>query len=104
MRILIFSGLSDHSISDRFFELLRLRLLPRLIRETRKDCERSITSKPTQRELEFLMGLHGGIFYIGMRRWIYGQAIYAAESPKTEQEIIRDRVESYLHSAKTLFT
>ncbi len=103
VRILIFSGLSDHSISDRFFELLRSRLLPRLIRETRKYCDRSTMSKPTQRELEFLMGLHGGIFYIGMRRWIYGQAIYAVESPNTEQEIIRDRVQSYLHSAKSLF-
>ena len=103
VRILIFSGLSDHSISDKFFELLRSRLLPRLIRETRKHCGRPNTSKPTQRELEFLMGLHGGVFYIGMRRWIYGQAIYAAESPDTEQEIIRDRVQAYLHSAKSLF-
>ena len=103
VRILIFSGLSDHSISDRFFELLRSRLLPRLIRETRKYCNRPTSSKPTQRELEFLMGVHGGIFYIGMRRWIYGQAIYAAESPNTEQEIIRDRVQSYLKSAKSLF-
>jgi len=103
VRILIFSGLSDHSISDRFFELLRSRLLPRLIRETRKYCNQPTTPKPTQRELEFLMGLHGGIFYIGMRRWIYGQAIYAAESPDTEQEIIRDRVQSYLLSAKSLF-
>jgi AcrR family transcriptional regulator len=103
VRILIFSGLSDHSISDRFFELLRSRLLPRLIRETRKYCDRSTKPKPSHRELEFLMGLHGGIFYIGMRRWIYGQAIYAPSIPNSEQEIIRDRVESYLHSAKTLF-
>ncbi|QWE23951.1 TetR/AcrR family transcriptional regulator [Polynucleobacter sp. AP-Elch-400A-B2] len=103
VRILIFSGLSDHSISDRFFELLRDRLLPRLIRETRKHCGRSSRSKPSQRELEFLMGLHGGIFYIGMRRWIYGQAIYDSGNPHTEQEIIQDRISSYLTSAKTLF-
>ena len=103
VRILIFSGLSDHSISDRFFELLRSRLLPRLIRETRKYCDRSTRPKPTQRELEFLMGLHGGIFYIGMRRWIYGQAIYDDSSPDAEQDIIRDRIRSYLLSAKALF-
>jgi AcrR family transcriptional regulator len=103
VRILIFSGLSDHSISDRFFELIRLRLLPRLIRETRKYCNRSLNTKPSERELEFLMGLHGGIFYIGMRRWIYGQAIYAADIPDTQEEIIRDRVQSYLQSAKTIF-
>lgn len=103
VRILIFSGLSDHSISDRFFELLRSRLLPRLIRETRKYCDRALRTKPTQRELELLMGLHGGIFYIGMRRWIYGQAIYDASNPHTEQEIIRDRIHSYLISAKSIF-
>ena len=103
VRILIFSGLSDHSISDRFFELIRLRLLPRLIRETRQFCKRPLTSKPSERELEFLMGLHGGIFYIGMRRWIYGQAIYAADIPDTQEEIIRDRVQAYLQSAKTIF-
>jgi AcrR family transcriptional regulator len=103
VRILIFSGLSDHSISDRFFGLLRSRLLPRLIRETRKYCKRSTRSKPTHRELEFLMGLHGGIFYIGMRRWIYGQAIYDDSSPNAEQDIIRDRIRSYLLTAKTLF-
>ena len=103
VRILIFSGLSDHSISDRFFELIRLRLLPRLIRETRKFCNRPLTLKPSKRELEFLMGLHGGIFYIGMRRWIYGQAIYADNIPDTQEEIIRDRVQSYLKSAKSIF-
>lgn len=103
VRILIFSGLSDHSISDRFFEMLRSRLLPRLIRETRKYCQRNTRAKPSHRELEHLMGLHGGVFYIGIRRWIYGQAIYDASSPHAEQEIIRDRINSYLHSAKTLF-
>jgi AcrR family transcriptional regulator len=104
VRILIFSGLSDRSISDRFFESLRNRLLPRLIRETRKYCGRISRSKPSQRELEFLMGLHGGIFYIGMRRWIYGQAIYDSGNPNTEHAIIQDRISSYLLSAKTLFT
>jgi AcrR family transcriptional regulator len=103
VRILMFSGLSDHSISDRFFEMLRVRLLPRLIRETRKYCNQPIEPKPTERELEFLMGLHGGIFYIGMRRWIYGQAIYAASIPNSEQAIIKDRVQSYLQSAKAVF-
>ena len=49
------------------------------------------------------MGLHGGIFYIAMRRWVYGQAIYDVTSPQAELEIITDRVVSYLLSAETLF-
>ena len=104
VRILIYSGLSDHAISDRFFESLRSRLIPRLIRETRKYCQRNTRAKPSNRELELLMGLHGGIFYIGIRRWIYGQAIYSPVSPHTDEAIIRDRIYSYLLSAQNLFT
>ena len=103
MRILIFSGLSDRSISDRFMEMLRTHLIPRLIRETRKHCNRRTRAKPSNRELELLMGLHGGIFYIAMRRWVYGQAIYDVTSPQAELEIITDRVVSYLLSAETVF-
>ena len=31
-RILVFSGLNDHTITDRFFAMLRTRLFPRLVR------------------------------------------------------------------------
>ena len=103
VRILIFSGLSDRSISNRFMGMLREHLIPRLIRETRKHCHRQTRTKPSNRELELLMGLHGGIFYIAMRRWVYGQAIYDVTSPQAELAIITDRVVSYLLSAETLF-
>ena len=99
VRIFIFSGLSDHYIPDRFFALLRSKLFPRLVRETRK--YRGITSKakPTVRETELLMGLHGGIFYIGVRRWIYGQDIPATAKDPDGIALITDRVRSYLLSA-----
>lgn len=99
VRIFIFSGLSDHYIPDRFFALLRSKLFPRLVRETRK--YRGITSKakPTVRETELLMGLHGGIFYIGVRRWIYGQDIPATAKDPDGVALITDRVRSYLLSA-----
>jgi AcrR family transcriptional regulator len=103
VRIFIFSGLSDHYITDRFFALLRERLFPRLVRETRK--YRGVTSraKPTARELELLMGLHGGIFYTGVRRWVYGQAVHSEEATEYDEGYIRDRVRSYLLSAPAIF-
>jgi AcrR family transcriptional regulator len=103
VRIFIFSGLSDHYITDRFFALLRERLFPRVVRETRK--YRGVTSraKPTARELELLMGLHGGIFYTGVRRWIYGQAVHSEEATEYDEGYIRDRVRSYLLSAPAIF-
>jgi AcrR family transcriptional regulator len=100
VRIMIFSGLSDHAIPDRFFELLRGRLFPRLIRETRRHCGVTHRTKPSARELELLMGLHGGIFYIGLRRWVYEQAVHGAEASEHDEVYIADRVRSYLLSAR----
>ena len=100
VRILVFSGLSDRYIPDRFFELLRKHLFPRLIRETRRHCGVISRAKPSARELELLMGLHGGIFYIGLRRWIYGQAVHGSEASEHDASHICDRVNGYLLSAQ----
>ncbi len=100
VRIMIFSGLSDRTIPDRFFELLRRRLFPRLVRETRRHCGETSRTKPTARELELLMGLHGGIFYIGLRRWVYEQPVHGADTPEHDATYIADRVRSYLLSAR----
>ena len=67
VRILVFSGLTDQSITDRFFKLLTTRLFPRLIREKRRFLGSTSRVKPTASEHELLMGLNGGVFYGGMR-------------------------------------
>jgi AcrR family transcriptional regulator len=99
VRILIFSGLSDHTFEDRFFAMMRERVFPRLIREMRRHCGISSRAKPSARELELLIGLHGGIFYIAMRRWVYGQSVHSAEAPQYDEVYVRDRVRAYLMSA-----
>jgi AcrR family transcriptional regulator len=105
VRILIFSGLMDHTITDRFFGLLREKLFPRLIRETRLYRGLKSRAKPSNPELELLMGLHGGFFYVSMRRWIYGQVVYSEEAPGNyyDEALVRDRIRGYLHSSTTLF-
>jgi AcrR family transcriptional regulator len=103
-RILVFSGLSDHTITDRFFSLLRQRLFTRLIRETRRFRGSSSRAKASERELELLMGLHGGFFYITMRRWIYGQVVYTDAAPERFSDaLVRDRVQGYLLASRALF-
>jgi AcrR family transcriptional regulator len=100
VRILVFSGLSDRTIPDRFFALLHQKLFPRLIRETRTHCGVASLAPPSPREHELLMGLHGGIFYIGLRRWVYEQSAAGAESAEHDPTYIRDRVQAYLLSAR----
>jgi AcrR family transcriptional regulator len=103
-RIFVFSGLEDHSITDRFFAMLRARLFPRLVRETRRHRGSSARGRPSRRELELLAGLHGGFFYIAMRRWIYGQAVTSDTAPERyEAALVRDRVRGYLAASIELF-
>jgi AcrR family transcriptional regulator len=104
VRILMFSGLTDHTITDRFFLMLRTRLFPRLIRETRSFRGVNSRARPTQREMELLMGLHGGFYYVSMRRWIYGQRVYVDDAPAAfEEPMVRDRVRGYLLASRELF-
>jgi AcrR family transcriptional regulator len=104
VRILVFSGLTDHTITDRFFSLLRQRLFPRLVRETRRFRECSSRARPSERELELLMGLHGGFFYIPMRRWIYAQGVASDAPPeRLSKSLIRDRVRGYLIASQAIF-
>jgi hypothetical protein len=60
------------------------------------------------RELELLMGLHGSFFYVTMQRWIYGQTIYITDAPPPplaySDQLVRDRVRSYLLSSAALFS
>ena len=104
VRILVFSGLTDHTITDRFFAMLRVRLFPRLIRETRRFRGVVSRARPSEREMELLMGLHGGFFYITMRRWIYAQDVYTETHHEGYDEaLVRDRVRGYLIASRELF-
>lgn len=105
VRILVYSGLTDRTITERFFDMLRQRLFPRLIRETRRHRGASLRGKPSRRELELLTGLHGGFFYVPLQRWVYGQAVYGAPAPQTyDQSLVRDRVRAYLVASEVLFS
>jgi AcrR family transcriptional regulator len=98
VRIFVFSGLSDRYITDRYFSVLKEKIFPRLVRETRRYRGVPNRGKPSARELELLMGLHGSIFYMGIRRWIYGQLPQDTESSAPDESYVRDRVLAYLLS------
>jgi AcrR family transcriptional regulator len=102
VRILIFSGLTDQCITDRFFEMLKERLFPRLIRETRRYRGSRSRARPTVREHELLMGLHGGIFYGGLRWFVYAQGVHPEQPALDDAITIADRVRSYLAASVVL--
>jgi AcrR family transcriptional regulator len=108
IRIIVGSGLSDGVIPQRYFELMRERFFPRVIRETRKAIGIRSKAKPSLREHALLMGLHGGLIYsMGIWPHVYGQKVEGADKEElltlpVRNLIIRDRVQSYLLQAKAI--
>ena len=61
------------------------KILTRIIRECRHEVGLAMQNKPSAAELELAWVLHGGIFYYGVRKYIY-------ESPVLED---KDRHQKY---------
>ena len=100
LRILVHSGLADGLIPARYFGLLRERLFPRLLRESRRACGSRSRVAPTVREEALLMGLHGGLVYqLGLLPLVYGQPGRGHGDAAVSATFIRDLVQGYLAQA-----
>ena len=100
VRVFVYSGLSDRFITDRYFALLHEKLFPRIHRQTLKYLGSRSRKPPTEREMEQILGLHGSVFYMGMRRWVYGLGSNLEISALSEIDAIyiEDRVMAYVAS------
>jgi AcrR family transcriptional regulator len=98
VRILLSSGLKDRFIPDQYLDVLQKRIFPLIVQETRSSLNIASQDDAAESELEHLWGLHGGIFHIGVRVFVYGQPF-----PTDLDAVIADRVEAYLHGAKIIF-
>jgi AcrR family transcriptional regulator len=93
IRIFLFAGLKGIGLNARFMEIVRERIFTRVIRELRAD--QGLPMPPdfpfTETEYELVWGLHASIFYIGVRKWIYGLPI-----PLDLDAIVEAKVEAFL--------
>lgn len=77
VRTFVYAGLAGMSINQRYLKLIRLKVivpiaeeLIRLRASSRHD--RRSANDVMNEAIEMSWGLHGEIFYIAIRRWIYG--------------------------------
>jgi AcrR family transcriptional regulator len=105
LRILVHSGLSDGLIPHRYFGLLREKLFPRLLRETRRAAGSRARSPATPREEAHIMGFHGGLVYhLGLWPLVYQQT-YAGQGDTALTDVfLRDRIEGFLAQAGRIIT
>jgi AcrR family transcriptional regulator len=91
LRIYLYSGLKGLDINRWYVDMVRDKILTRIIRECRHEVGLAVQSRPTAAELELAWVFHGGIFYYGVRKYIY-------ESPVLEdkERIISDALDVFL--------
>jgi AcrR family transcriptional regulator len=96
MRIFMFAGLKGHPMTSRYVSLIRAQLIRPACGELRAELGLpTLASRPiTPREEEAFWSLHGMIFYLGIRKFIYGMRTHADQS-----EVIADDVRAFLAGA-----
>jgi AcrR family transcriptional regulator len=98
VRIFVFSGLTREGINKRYLTRIRERVFDAVLDELRYELR---LSKPTpeqyEEEIELIWSIHAGIFYIGMRKWVYGLTI-----PRNIDRIIEQKVAAFLDGAPSV--
>ncbi|MGV3635750.1 MAG: TetR/AcrR family transcriptional regulator [Pseudorhodoplanes sp.] len=72
-RIYLYSGLGGAGIAQRFARMVTDRVYARVVGELRHEFGRpDLSVEPmSEPEVELMWSLHGSIFYIGLRKWVY---------------------------------
>jgi AcrR family transcriptional regulator len=94
IRIFIFAGLTREGINSKYLSRLRERVFLPVMAEIRAAYDLPAPSGAKQREidLELIWSLHASIFYLGVRKWIYGLPV----TDDIDEHIAR-QVDAFLH-------
>ncbi|MGX0964472.1 AcrR family transcriptional regulator [Bradyrhizobium japonicum] len=97
VRIFVFSGMKSFGITGRYLDIVRREIIEPAAAELRHDLKLpDEKSHPlSERETELFWGLHGRIFYLAIRRFIYETPI-----PPDLDAIVRDAVQTFMDGAK----
>lgn len=96
IRIFIFAGLTKEGINNRYLSKLHARVFVPVLKEVRHTygISEPSSNEVLDAEVELVWGLHASIFYLGVRKWIYGLKI-----PKDIDALIRAKVDAFLAGA-----
>lgn len=96
MRIFMFAGLKEHAMTSRYVSLVRSQLIRPACAELRAELGLPAPAALpiTAREEEAFWGLHGKVFYLAIRKYIYG-----VRTRQEQSQTIRDDVQIFLAGA-----
>ncbi|MGJ4931312.1 TetR/AcrR family transcriptional regulator [Bradyrhizobium sp. HKCCYLS2038] len=97
VRIFVFSGMKSFGIAGRYLDLVRREIIEPAAIELRHELKLpGIEISPLSgRETEMFWGLHGRIFYLAIRKFIYATPV-----PSDIEQTVRDAIELFLDGAR----
>jgi AcrR family transcriptional regulator len=100
-RIYLYFGLGGSGIARRFADHVTHSIFTRVIAEMRHEWRLPDVSRQplTEPETELLWGLHGAIFYIGIRK-----SVYHVATPRDVDGAVRRLVEDFYRNARDLMS
>lgn len=99
VRIFVFSGMKSFNITGRYLDIVRKDIIEPACDELRHDLRLPTSEQVplSEREIEMFWGLHGRIFYIAIRRYVYG-----TPTPDHLDDVVRDAVRAFLDGSRSL--
>lgn len=87
VRIFISSGLKAYGLPERYLAIIRSKIIRPVVGELRHDLGLP-PRLPTEEEEELVWGLHGGVFYLAIRKYIYSTTV-PADIERSVEGIVR---------------
>lgn len=73
VRIFVSSGLKSYGLTERYLDIIRTKIIRPAAIELRHEL--GLDGPPTEEEMELFWGLHGSVFYIAIRMFIYNERV-----------------------------
>lgn len=87
-RIFVYSGLKSYGLPHRYLSLIRSRIIRPAVAEMRHDLGLP-EQLPSEAEEELFWALHGGVFYIAIRKYVYQTSIVPEDIEGTVTRTVR---------------
>lgn len=98
IRLFMFAGLKGLDFNARYLSFLRASVFDLVVREIRHERGLPVDAPVREAEVELVWGLHASIFYLGVRRFIYGMPL-----PEDIDGDIALRVRAFLEGAPAAY-
>jgi AcrR family transcriptional regulator len=99
VRIFLLSGIAGLDINQRYIRLVRKRIYPRVIRLLRREFGLAAPADGSlsRQEDNLMLNLHGMVFFLGIRKWVYRVELQA-----TTEQLITQQIDLLLYGAREI--